>query len=97
MIDAEWLYWVCGLFFVVGASFSYRQAQYGGAAFWALLGLSFCYSTFVVAKTAPVNGVLDAINGNLVAGRNLLAPEDIEPRRHDEQVGRIGQPAHREE
>jgi uncharacterized membrane protein len=53
MIDAEWLYWVCGLFFVVGAGFSYRQAQYGGAAFWALLGLSFCYSTFVVAKTAP--------------------------------------------
>jgi hypothetical protein len=26
----------------------------------------------IVAKTAPVNGVLDAINGNLVAGRNLL-------------------------
>jgi uncharacterized membrane protein len=53
MIDAEWLYWVCGLFFVVGAGFSYRRAQYGGAAFWALLGLSFCYSTFVVTKSAP--------------------------------------------
>ena len=26
----------------------------------------------IVQKTAPVNGVLDAINGNLVAGRNLL-------------------------
>jgi hypothetical protein len=26
----------------------------------------------IVAKTAPVNGVVDAINGNLVAGRNLL-------------------------
>jgi hypothetical protein len=26
----------------------------------------------IVAKSAPVNGVLDAINGNLVAGRNLL-------------------------
>lgn len=26
----------------------------------------------IVTKTAPVNGVLDAINGNLVAGRNLL-------------------------
>ena len=26
----------------------------------------------IVAKTAPVNGVLDAINGTLVAGRNLL-------------------------
>ena len=53
MIDAEWLYWLCGLFFLVGAGFSYRRAQYGGAAFWALLGLSFCYSTFVVNKTAP--------------------------------------------
>jgi uncharacterized membrane protein len=53
MIDAEWLYWLCGLFFLVGAGFSYRRAQYGGAAFWALLGVSFCYSTFVVNKTAP--------------------------------------------
>jgi hypothetical protein len=26
----------------------------------------------IVAKSAPVNGVLDAINSNLVAGRNLL-------------------------
>lgn len=26
----------------------------------------------IVTKTAPVNGVLDAINGTLVAGRNLL-------------------------
>ncbi len=26
----------------------------------------------IVAKSAPVNGVLDAINANLVAGRNLL-------------------------
>ena len=26
----------------------------------------------IVQKSAPVNGVLDAINGNLVAGRNLL-------------------------
>jgi hypothetical protein len=26
----------------------------------------------IAAKTAPVNGVLDAINSNLVAGRNLL-------------------------
>jgi uncharacterized membrane protein len=52
MIDAEWLYWLCGLFFLVGAGFSYRGRQFGGAAFWALLGLSFCYSTFVVNKTA---------------------------------------------
>ena len=28
--------------------------------------------TEIVTKTAPVNGVLDAINGTLVAGRNLL-------------------------
>src|SRR5215213_4874882 len=26
----------------------------------------------IAAKTAPVNGVLDAINGTLIAGRNLL-------------------------
>jgi hypothetical protein len=28
--------------------------------------------TEIATKTAPVNGVLDAINGTLVAGRNLL-------------------------
>ncbi|GAA0620663.1 DUF979 domain-containing protein [Kutzneria viridogrisea] len=52
MIDAEWLYWLCGLFFLANAVLCGRERRYGAVAFWALLGLSFCYSTFVVAKTA---------------------------------------------
>jgi uncharacterized membrane protein len=78
MIDAEWLYWLCGLFFLAGAGFSARRARYGGAAFWALLGLSFCYSTFVVHKTAapwPLGVAVIVIAG--LAGFGALGRTEI--------------------
>ena len=57
MITAEWLYWVCGALFLVAAGLVARDREnpkrWGSAAFWALLGAAFLYSTFVVAKTAP--------------------------------------------
>jgi uncharacterized membrane protein len=57
MISAEWLYWLCGALFLTAAVMVGRDAdnpkRIGSAAFWALLGFAFCYSTFVVHKTAP--------------------------------------------
>ncbi|WP_069167092.1 DUF979 domain-containing protein [Nocardia altamirensis] len=57
MINAEWLYWGLGLFFIVVAVFAAQQQdnprRTGAAAFWGLLGMGFCYSTFVVNKVAP--------------------------------------------
>ncbi|MFI9503199.1 DUF979 domain-containing protein [Nocardia sp. NPDC052566] len=57
MINAEWLYLMLGLFFFTISVFALRQHENprraGAFAFWALLGMCFCYSTFVVNKTAP--------------------------------------------
>lgn len=57
MINAEWLYWLCGLLFLACAVFVARAQEnpkrVGSAIFWALIGVSFFYSTFVVKKTAP--------------------------------------------
>jgi uncharacterized membrane protein len=57
MIKVEWFYWVCGAMFLLGAPITLRDRtnakRHGSAAFWALLGASFIYGTFVVAKTAP--------------------------------------------
>ncbi|MFI5776056.1 DUF979 domain-containing protein [Nocardia sp. NPDC051570] len=57
MISAEWLYWGMGLFFGANAYFAARQRdnprRAGATAFWGLLGIGFCYSTFVVDKIAP--------------------------------------------
>ncbi|MCP2164693.1 DUF979 domain-containing protein [Goodfellowiella coeruleoviolacea] len=57
MINAEWLYWLCGLLFLVAgvlaATDRSNPKRRGSALFWALLGVCFCYSTFVVARTAP--------------------------------------------
>ena len=57
MIKVEWFYWLCGALFLSGALITVRDRtnpkRYGSAAFWALLGASFVYGTFVAAKTAP--------------------------------------------
>jgi uncharacterized membrane protein len=57
MIKVEWFYWLCGAMFLFGAFLTLRDSanskRHGSAAFWALLGLSFIYGTFVVNKTAP--------------------------------------------
>lgn len=57
MIQVEWFYWLIGLFFLlvgvlVGRDRSNPRRGTSGV-FWALLGLCFPYSSFVVTKTAP--------------------------------------------
>ncbi|KAA2262328.1 DUF979 domain-containing protein [Solihabitans fulvus] len=57
MITADWLYWLCGAIFLGAAVIVGRDREnpkrIGSVAFWALLGLSFWYGTFVVRKAAP--------------------------------------------
>jgi uncharacterized membrane protein len=57
VIRVEWFYWVMGFFFVVVGLLVARDRtnprRATSGAFWALLGLCFPYSSFVVAGTAP--------------------------------------------
>lgn len=57
MISNEWLYWLIGAFFltvaVLVATHEDHSRRLGSAVFWGLLGLSFFYSTFVLAGSAP--------------------------------------------
>jgi len=57
MIQVEWFYWLIGLFFLLVGLLVARDRtnprRRTSGAFWALLGLCFPYSSFVVAKTAP--------------------------------------------
>jgi uncharacterized membrane protein len=57
MIQVEWFYWLMGLFFIgVGVLVARDRSnpkRWTSGAFWALLGLCFPYSSFVVVKTAP--------------------------------------------
>ncbi|GAA3557040.1 DUF979 domain-containing protein [Microlunatus spumicola] len=57
MISVEWFYWLMGLFWLgVGALVARDRTnprRLTSGLFWALLGLCFPYSSFVVAKTAP--------------------------------------------
>jgi len=57
VIRVEWFYWLIGLFFLAVAASVVRDRtnphRTASALFWALLGLSFPYSSFVVAGTAP--------------------------------------------
>ena len=57
MISVEWFYWLMGLFFlgvgVLVARDRSNPKRLTSGAFWALLGLCFPYSSFVMAKTAP--------------------------------------------
>jgi uncharacterized membrane protein len=77
VIKVEWFYWLCGAIFLAGAVFTLRDAsnptRYGSAAFWALLGGSFWYGTFVVDKTAPawVLGAAVIAMAALVGARQL--------------------------
>jgi uncharacterized membrane protein len=77
MIKVEWFYWLCGALFLFGAFVTGRDRgnpkRYGSAAFWALLGFSFVYGTFVAAKTAPpwVEGLAVIAMTVLVGTRQL--------------------------
>ena len=57
MISVEWFYWLMGLFWlgvgVLVARDRTNPKRLTSGLFWALLGLCFPYSSFVVAKTAP--------------------------------------------
>ena len=57
MIQVEWFYWLMGLFFIgVGVLVARDRSnpkRLTSGLFWALVGVSFPYSSFVVAKTAP--------------------------------------------
>ncbi|MGI3785308.1 MAG: DUF979 domain-containing protein [Janthinobacterium lividum] len=57
MIQVEWFYWLMGLFWlgvgVLVARDRTNPKRLTSGLFWALLGLCFPYSSFVVAKTAP--------------------------------------------
>jgi uncharacterized membrane protein len=57
MISVEWFYWLMGLFFlgvgVLVARDRSNPKRLTSGAFWALLGLCFPYSSFVLTKTAP--------------------------------------------
>jgi uncharacterized membrane protein len=57
MIKVEWFYWLCGALFLFSGLIALRDRtnpqRFGSAAFWALLGASFGYGSFVAAKTAP--------------------------------------------
>lgn len=57
MINAEWLYWLIGAFFIATAVLEATNVKHphraGSSIFWGLLGLSFFYGTFVSASTAP--------------------------------------------
>jgi uncharacterized membrane protein len=77
VIKVEWFYWLCGALFLAGAVITARDAsnprRYGSAAFWAILGGSFVYGTFVVNKTAPawVLGIAVIALAVLVGARQL--------------------------
>ncbi|MFI9724466.1 5-oxoproline transporter, DUF979 family subunit [Streptomyces sp. NPDC052396] len=57
MIRSEWFFWLVGALFLAmaGQMLTDRSnpRRLGSAAFWGLLGLGFCYSTFVTGKRAP--------------------------------------------
>jgi uncharacterized membrane protein len=57
VIKVEWFYWLIAAFFVAVAVMVVRDPsnprRVTSALFWALLGLCFPYSTFVVGKSLP--------------------------------------------
>jgi uncharacterized membrane protein len=57
VIQVEWFYWLIGLFFLLVGVLVARDhsnpRRFTSGGFWALLGLCFPYSSFVVTKTAP--------------------------------------------
>ena len=91
MIKVEWFYWLVGGIFVVAALLIGRERRYGGAVFWALLGASFIYGTYVVRKEAPawVLGVGVLVMAGL-AGLGLTgsAPRENRDRRPGPRSGR---------
>jgi uncharacterized membrane protein len=89
MIQVEWFYWLIGLFFLLVGILVARDRsnprRTTSGLFWALLGLCFPYSSFVVAKTAPAWPlgltivVIAAIAGTGRLARSASAADETGP------------------
>jgi uncharacterized membrane protein len=93
MIKVEWFYWLCGALFIVIAGLIFADRghakRYGSGLFWALLGGSFIYGTYVVNKTAPawILGVAVIGMAALVATGQLRQSPAAGPTRAEQSAG----------
>lgn len=98
MINAEWIYWLSGLFFlVVGlqiAADPKHSKRWTNAAFWVLLGVAFFYGSFIPGKSgaSPLGPVLPAwplgvmvIAMSLIAGFGLTSKGEVSTTTEDER------------
>ncbi|HXW52074.1 MAG TPA: DUF979 domain-containing protein [Candidatus Acidoferrales bacterium] len=80
MISAEWIYWLAGAFFLgTGVEIAIDQThpkRWASSAFWALLGISFFYGSFVkVLPVWPLGLVVIALA--IIAGTGLTGPGTV--------------------
>jgi uncharacterized membrane protein len=93
MIKVEWFYWLCGAIFLAVAVLNFadrgHSKRFGSGAFWALLGGSFIYSTFVLRKTAPawILGIAVIMMAVLVGARQLGRGDAPGPSRAEQEAG----------
>jgi uncharacterized membrane protein len=93
MIKVEWFYWVCGVVFLASAALTYADRshtkRYGSGTFWALIGGSFIYGTFVANKTAPawILGVAVLVMAALVGTGQLGRGTAAGPSREEQEAG----------
>ncbi len=96
MIRVEWFYWLIAVFFLAVAYLVLRDRSNAkrttSAAFWALLGLCFPYSSFVVAETAPAWPLgLAVIVIACIAGFGLLGHGTDERTTGPDERGRLAE------
>ncbi len=93
MIKVEWFYWLCGLVFLAVAAQTLTDRshpkRYGSGVFWALVGASFIYGTYVKNKTAPawILGVAVIAMAVLVATGRLARGAAEGPSRAEQEAG----------
>ena len=93
MIKVEWFYWLSAAVFLAVAALAFADRsnarRYGSGAFWALVGGSFIYSTFVKNKTAPawILGVAVIAMAVLVATGRLGRGGATGPSRAEQEAG----------
>jgi uncharacterized membrane protein len=89
VITAEWVYWLCGLFFLtVGLQIAFDPAhkrRWTNALFWCLLGASLWYGSFVPSAPAWILGVA-VIAMALIAGFGLTGSGDVSTTSEAERV-----------
>ena len=81
MIAADWIFWLCGAFFlVVGIQIAFdstHRRRWTNAAFWSLLGLSLFYGSFIPRLPAWLLGVA-VIAMALLGGLGFTNRGDVE-------------------